>query len=251
MFRKLCIASTLTTALALAQTPTTPSTFEVASIRMVQPHSIDDLVRGIGLTSMNTFPSNRLTFRNITLGLLVTEAYKADTYQIEGGPDWLNQQEYDVVAKAEGDRALTEDEMRPLLRSLLQQRFHLAAHWEDKTVPGYALVVSKGGPKLQPPQPGEHAHAQILPNGIQAYGYSLDSLARILHSPTGRPVVNKTGIAGDYDIQLDYAPPNDPTSTLPNLFTALQEQLGLKLVPQKVPTQILIIDHVDKTPTEN
>ena len=141
--------------------------------------------------------------------------------------------------------------MAPLLQHLLQQRFHLAAHWESRTVPGYELVVAKGGAKLQPAKEGVHPYGQILPDGIQASGYGLDSLAAILHSPTGRPVVNKTGITGTYDIKLDYAPRNDPNSTLPDLFTAIQEQLGLKLVSQKVPAQILVIDHVDQTPTEN
>ena len=232
-------------------TPTPQANFEVASIKMVDPHSLDDLVRGIGVLSFSPLPANRLTIRNAPLGILVAFAFKADSYQIEAKPGSLDSHEYDVIAKAEGDLALTTDEMRPLLQQLLQQRFHLAAHWESRTVPGYELVVAKGGAKLQPAKEGEHSYGQILPDGVQAWGYGLDSLAAILHSPTGRPVVNKTGISGKYDIKLDYAPRDDPNSTLPDLFTALQDQLGLKLVSQKVPVQILVIDHVDQTPTEN
>jgi uncharacterized protein (TIGR03435 family) len=231
--------------------PLPPSNFEVASVKIVPPHSLDDLVRGIGVLSISPLPANRLTFRNAPLGILIAFAYKADSYQIEARPGSLDSHEYDVIAKAEGDRALTRDEMAPLLQHLLEQRFHLAAHWESRTVPGYELVVAKGGAKLQPAKEGVHPYGQILPDGIQASGYGLDSLAAILHSPTGRPVVNKTGITGTYDIKLDYAPRNDPNSTLPDLFTALQEQLGLKLVSQKVPAQILVIDHVDQTPTDN
>lgn len=141
--------------------------------------------------------------------------------------------------------------MQPLLQQLLEQRFHLTIHRESKTVSGYELIIAKGGAKLQPVKEAGNSHAQILPNGLQAWGASMDTLASMLRSPTKRPVVNKTGISGNYDIKLDYAPINDPNSTLPDLFTALQEQLGLKLTAQKVPIEMLVIDHVDRTPTEN
>jgi uncharacterized protein (TIGR03435 family) len=218
---------------------------------MVDGHSIDDLERGVGVTSVSPLPANRLTFRNATLGLLIAYAFKMDSDQIEGKPDWRDSQQYDVNAKAEGDRELTREEMLPLLQHLLQQRFHLATHRESKIVSGYELVVTKGGIKLQPVNDGQTPRGQIAPNGLQVWGSNLDTLASMLRSPAGRPVANKTGISGTYDIKLDYASVNDPNSTLPDLFTALQEQLGLKLVPQKVPVEVLVIDHVDRTPTEN
>jgi uncharacterized protein (TIGR03435 family) len=79
----------------------------------------------------------------------------------------------------------------------------------------------------------------------------MKTLASILERPAGHPVVDKTGIAGNFEIKLRYAPPNDSKSDLPDFFTALQEQLGLKLEPQKVPVEMLVIDHADKIPTEN
>jgi uncharacterized protein (TIGR03435 family) len=255
--RNLYLAAVFLAAHVFAQTATPQPAppplpdFEVASVRMVDTPSMDQLMRRIGMTSVSPLPANRITFHNASLGIIISYAYKVDTYLVEGKPDWLSQQEYDVNAKVEGDLVLTRDEMRPLLQHLLQQRFHLAAHWETRSVPGFELVIAKGGPKLQSPKESPHPYAQILTNGIQTWSTSLDFLAGILHTPAGRTVVNKTGLDGKYDIKLDYAPPNDPDSPLPDLSTALQEQLGLKLVSAKVPVQILVIDHVEKIPTDN
>ena len=96
-------------------------------------------------------------------------------------------------------------------------------------------------------------HAQLLPTEMDAWDISIDTFAHILASPANKPVVDKTGLTGSYDITLKYAPPNDPNanSDLPDIFTAIQEQLGLKLLPAKVPVDYLVIDHVDRTPTEN
>jgi uncharacterized protein (TIGR03435 family) len=233
------------------QVPTPPSTFEVASVRMVEAHSLDDLTRGVGVFSISPFPANLLTVRNVTLGFLMQYAFNVDSDQIAGKPSWLDSQQYDISAKVEGNQKLTRDEMLPLLQHLLEQRFNLTIHRESKTVSGYELVVAKGGPRLQPDKEGQKPRGQILPNGLQAWGFNLDALASMLRRPAERPVTNKTGISGTYDIELDYASANDPNSTLPDLFTALQEELGLKLVPQRIPVEILVIDHVDRVPTEN
>jgi uncharacterized protein (TIGR03435 family) len=97
----------------------------------------------------------------------------------------------------------------------------------------------------------EVRHGRILRGGLRAQNISLQTLAALLRSPTHRPVVDQTGIKGNFDIQLDYAPENAPDSTLPSIFTALQEQLGLKLTSQKVPAETLVVDHVERVPTEN
>lgn len=228
-----------------------PATFEVASIRMVNPASTDEMMRGIGLFSISPYPANQLTIRHATFSLLLSIAFRVDSGQIANKPDWIDSQQYDVVAKVEGDRMLTHDEMVPLVQHLLEQRFHLTVHQESKLIAGYALVIAKGGPKLQPPINKDRHSAQILSNSIQGWGASVDTLAGLLRRPTGDWIVNKTGIAGTYDYELNFAPLNDPNSSLPNVFTALREQLGLKLVPQKVPIDMLVIDHVDKIPTEN
>jgi uncharacterized protein (TIGR03435 family) len=150
--------------------------------------------------------------------------------------------------------------MQPLLKNLLAQRFRLKVHRENRTVSGYEVISAKGGPKLQPAKEGARPkdmpsafHAQLLPNEMDAWGISTETFAHILVSPAGKPVIDKTGLTGSYDIKLSYAPPNDPdaASALPDIFTAIQEQLGLKLVPAKVPVDYLVIDHADRVPTEN
>jgi uncharacterized protein (TIGR03435 family) len=163
----------------------------------------------------------------------------------------MDSQLYDVDAKTPGDRALSREEMRPLLQDLLAQRFHLALHREHKTVSGYELVVAKDGSKLKAAKAGGETHAQILPNGFDAQSASTILLAEILTRSAGEPVVDKTGLAGEYDVRLRHAAANDVNSTLPSIFTAVQEQLGLKLQPDKVPVEYLVVDHADRVPTEN
>lgn len=237
-----------------SQTPAAPPAFEVASIRMVDSsfHSVEDLQKGIGLFSMSSFPTNLFTAKNATLSLLIQIAYNVDTqHQISGQPGWMDSQEYDISAKVEGDQQLTLKQMQPLLQRLLEQRFHLQTHRETTLSSGYALVVAKGGAKLNPGKEGRKPYFQIVPNGLQATHSTAKDLTAALSVAIHQPVVDKTGLTGVYDINLSYAPMNDANSTLPSIFTALQEQLGLKLEPQKVPVETLVIDHADKIPTEN
>ena len=228
----------------------TPS-FEVASIRMVDAHAVEDLRRGIGLFSMSTYPTAHFFIHSTTLDFLVGMAYGIDLQYIQNDRDWMDSQMYDIDARVDGERPLSQQEIRPLLRNLLEQRFHLTAHRTSKLVSGFQLIVAKGGPKLKPAKDGAQIHAQILPNRLDAQSVSITLLAGILTRPAGQPVVDKTGLTGSYDINLTYAPANDPNSTLPSLFTAIQEQLGLKLEPAKVPVDYLVIDYADRVPTEN
>ena len=111
--------------------------------------------------------------------------------------------------------------------------------------------IAKSGPKLKQGTPGKAAGGMILPNGLRNPSASMDSLAGMLVRPLHRPVVNKTGIEGNYNIVLNYAPEGATDASRPSLFTALQEQLGLKLEAQTVTVEVLVIDHVEKVPTEN
>lgn len=223
---------------------TAQTAFEVASVREC-PKDHDSFSQG-------SFPANRLALHNTTLQIAIAIAFGYDSIRISG-PDWLNNQCYTIEAKVDGDKQLSRKEMEPLMQNLLQERFHLVTHHETKTLPGYALVIAKGSPKLHASKEGTESHFYILPNGIDMRHASLATLAGALASQgaAGGPVIDKTGIQGEYDITLHYATVGHPDSNLPDIFTALQEQLGLKLVPQKVPVEILVIDHVDKVPTEN
>ena len=236
---------------ATSQLAPGPTEFEVASIRPVEPHSIEELQRGIGAASVSHFPANLFTADNMPLGVIIQIAFGVDGNRIIGKPDWVDSQLWQISAKVDGDAMLSGEQMRPLLQKLLQQRFDLTAHRESRSVAGFALVVAKGGTKLQGSKDGEKPFFYILSNGVEGRATSMVTLAAVLERPSGRPVIDKTGIAGKYDIKVHYAPADDPKSDLPDLFTAVQEQLGLKLESQKVPVDYLVIDHVERTPTEN
>jgi uncharacterized protein (TIGR03435 family) len=253
---------------ALAQSPA-PATlkFEVASIR---PGCTRGLITSPG----------RVTLNCINLKTLVSRAY--DHYAsgpfvihmfepIEGGPDWTDTELYDINAKAEGNPR--PDLMNgPMMQALLEDRFKLKIHSETRQVPGYALTVVKGGPKLQPsvegtcapyvedsaPPSGKHFcdRAWLTGNVIINFpGASMKTLAQDLSFRVGRPVVDQTGLTGRFDFRVEFSP-DESTPTLhppavPNdagtsIFTALQEQLRLKLEPAKEPLDVIVIDHVEQ-----
>jgi len=230
-----------------AQTPAPAPAFEVASIRL---SNSDPVPFDASNEPLSRFPNNRFYSRNLPLTLVLGIAFGVDQRRIDGASAWLSTQNYFIEAKVDGDRQLTKEQMQPLLQNLLAQRLGLKAHLESRLVAGYEMVVAKGGAKLQPTK-GESGFGSITPNQLSGSKVDAPSLAQFLSYAVHQPVVDKTGLTGSYDIKLSYAPPNDPNSTLPDIFTAVQESLGLKLEPAKVPVDYLIIDHIDRTPTEN
>jgi uncharacterized protein (TIGR03435 family) len=188
--------------------------------------------------------------------MLIQMAFRVEESQILGRPAWLGVDRYNITAKVEGGKGLAFGQLKAPLQQLLAQRFGLAVHHEMKDIQGYAMVVTKSGAKLQklPVTDETSDRGYLLPGGVRGKQVSVEWLAAMLALKVGRPVVDKTGIEGNYDIKLVYAPdtgelPAD--SSLPSIFTALQEQLGLKLEPQKVAVEMLVIDHVERVPTEN
>lgn len=181
---------------------------------------------------------------------MIQMAYGVTWNQISG-MEKLGKNHYDISAKAEDGVVITPETLKPRLRQLIEQRFKLATHRETKEFPGYALVVAKGGSKLRPAKKGSTAYGMVYPGGMRLPNTSMDGLGTFLASPLGRPVIDQTGIQGDYEIQLDCARDGDANSPLPSIFTALQEQLGLKLEPRKVPVELLVIDRVETVPSEN
>jgi uncharacterized protein (TIGR03435 family) len=245
----LILAATLSCFQTASQTPPTPPPeFEAVSIHMVDPNTVENPSR----SSKSSFPTNLFTMKSAPLTFLIQFAYNIDRQEyISAMPDWMESQAYDVSAKVEGDRQLTLEQMRPMLQRLLEQRFHLVFHRETKLTSGFELIAAKGGPKLQPSKDDSKPSAQMLPNRLDATHMDIAHFAGILAHRADQPAVDKTGLTGIYDFKLSYAPANDPNSNLPDFFTALQEQLGLKLESRKVPVEFLVIDHVDKIPTEN
>jgi uncharacterized protein (TIGR03435 family) len=215
--------------------------FEVASVKLAPAG---------GMTAISPPGAAKFSAMNVSLDVLIGMAYGIDSRRISGRPGWFDSQMYDVIAKPEGPGGLSYEQMRPMLQQLLADRLKLAIHREKKPAPGYALVVAKGGPKLKK-SAGESDKRYILPRGLLCNNATLELLAGMLAGPAGRPVVDKTGIAGNYDIELRYAPESAGDTTLPSLFTALEEQAGLKLEAAKVEVEMVVIDHVERAPTEN
>jgi uncharacterized protein (TIGR03435 family) len=236
-----------------------PKEFEVASIK--PSNASGPMSRGV---RVQMAPGGRLNESNITVKFLIQQAYNVKDFQISGGPAWINSERYDLVAKADGDVGRM-DQIRPLIQKLLADRFQLTIHRDTKELPIYALVVGKNGPKLKE-SAANNPGPQIRVNRglIDGQGMGMDMLANQLSVPLGRTVLDKTGLKGQYDIKLEFTPedgpghgPGDgpeaappPDTAGPSIFTALQEQLGLKLETSKGPVQIIIIDRVEK-PTEN
>jgi len=213
-------------------------------------------------------PGGRFVARNSSLESLIAFAYQIDNFQFSGAPDWLDSERYDIEAKASED--LTSASMRPMLQALLEDRLQLKFHHETKEEALYALLVGKTG-KLQdagecstpppPPNPGEPpppgcGSLITLRGRIIAEKVPLARSVAALASLTERMVLDETNLTGKYDIDLRYAPDIDtPGQTQadrnsPSLFTALQEQLGLKLESKKGPVEMFVIDHVER-PSEN
>jgi uncharacterized protein (TIGR03435 family) len=239
---------------ALAQ-PTSPqstaaaarSAFEVASIRLHPDpitFSADPSVHGAGVVGTAS-----------TILDLIEEAYELRGDQISGGPTWVKSDHYDIAAKAEGESPITKGELRQMLRSLLADRFQLKFRRERRETAVYELVLGKGVPKLKPPDVTGHGFVEATSSGLhmEASNGSMAQLATQLSVTAGRPVIDKTGLAEHYAYKLDWFPANrdpEPDSNVPNMFTAVQEQLGLKLESGKAQIEMFVIDHVEK-PSEN
>lgn len=231
----------------IAQLPSSSATFEVATVKpapQADPNTGSWSVPGTG----------RFTATHVSLALLVQLAYGVDRSQIVNKPDWLDTNLYDIVARPEDGIRLNRDELKPRLQSLLHQRFHLVAHTETRSIRGYALIVAKDGPHLTPTKgdhfPGFRIH--VGSGDMRGFNWSMPQLAKYLTPASGFPVIDQTGITGSYDVGFSYNPePDADDSTLPSLDAALEQATGLLLKPQKVPVEVIVIDSVDKVPTEN
>ena len=238
--------------------------FEVASIKLNKS--------GSG-SSHADFDHGRFTATNEGIrGLIQYDAYGVAGPQIEGGPAWLASERFDIEAKVDDATAAAMERLGPeerrqvkqqLIEQLLSDRFKLAVHWETKDLPVYALVRAKGGAKLTPSSDTSGSSGTSSNRGhLKASGVTMARLAEtltgILNREVGRIVVDRTGIEGRYDLALEWSPDDGSSSSAssdsqgsgPSIFTALEEQLGLKLESSKGPVKILVIDRVEQ-PSEN
>ena len=223
-------------------TPTSATadpTFEVASVR---PNHTGDVSSG------EHTGRGRLTVTNDTLKQLILVAFDVKDFQIEGGPRWLDSDRYDIVATTGSSEQITNQQLRPLLQALLADRFQLKAHRETKEMSIYSLVVAKNGPKLTEHTGGGAGDSSTNPStgNIRAANVTMTTLANSLSQVMGRPVIDNTDLKTNFDYKLVWAPPEQMNSTAPSIFTALKEQLGLRMESTKGPVEMLIIDSAEK-----
>jgi len=264
----------------VAGTASKVPTFEVASIK---PNKSDT-----GMSLLRNTPVG-FSASNISLKAVIQYAYGVEENQILGAPGWLGSERFDMEAKVSSSDTdalhnLNPDQLRLMLQPLLADRLQLKVHTEARDLPVLVLVVTKGGPKLHEAKPGD-----TYPNGLKGFdggggpgmmlmrpgqltaqGVDLPFVAKQLSQQLGRTVQDKTGLTGKYDFTMQWKPDRDPSpmpgapqpgqqgpgatlstdSSEASIFTALQEQLGLKLESRKAPVEVLVIDHVE-APSEN
>jgi uncharacterized protein (TIGR03435 family) len=227
-----------------AQTAPERPAYEAASVKLN--------ISGSGGTDTDG-TRGQIMIRNMTLHRLVELAYSVSPAQVVG-PDWMENVRFDVTAKYPPDANAADRWL--MLRALLEERFKLAVHRESREVQGYALVVAKGGFKLKPVEAGENDtdHAGGRVQTLTAKSTSIASLAGLAARYLGAVVIDKTGIDGVYDFQLRWTSDGENTDNAdaPPLFpVAIQETLGLRLQAQKVPAEVIVVDHAERIPTEN
>jgi len=237
-----CGVLLLVVSTAFGQTAAAPA-FESASIHLSAKRFGSSLQYQLGSLSAMTWPRQ-----------LIQAAYGVADYQVIGGPAWLASDRYDVEAKAANPNA-TKAEMNAMLQNLLAERFKLQFHRETRDIDVYDLVVDPSGPKMKPLKDGEDFHCPAdlsvvcgLTNPYQLAGF--------LRGVTEKPVFDKTGMTGRYNILLSfnvYAPKGKPSPkgyNKPLLEDALRDQLGLQLVPRKDTLPVLVVDSIER-PSEN
>jgi bla regulator protein BlaR1 len=257
-----------------AQTATEPTGFEVASIRPSDPAA--------GGMDIGIAPGGLFTARNVTLKALIQQAYDVRDFQVSGGPSWLDTQRYDIVAKGNGvsvpeddmrkmtdaERQVFEQQFRLKVQALLTDRFQLKVHRVTREIPIYALSVARNGPKIQAVADSDITRSGLSmrrgdtgQSEITGTRVPLASLVKALSNQVGRTVLDQTGLKGNYDFKLVFAPdlgqqagpgvgavdrPSAVDREGPSIFTALQEQLGLRLDAQKGLVEAMVIDSAEK-----
>jgi uncharacterized protein (TIGR03435 family) len=243
----------------VAQAPAARPRFDAFEVATIKPAETD-LKRGHFIKMES---DNRFIEQDYTLKQLVAAAYDLNQKTISGGPPWLDSDHFDIEALTPGNVRPTHDEQMAMMRSLLAERFKLAFHRERKEFPCYQLVVAKGGPALKPTTAAADAPVVVGPGVVYPQKVVLparnaamsDFVSLLQRALMDRPVVDKTGLSGRYDFDLEWAP--DETqfggaipvagddAPSPPLFTALQQQLGLRLLATRGPVDAMVIERAE------
>jgi uncharacterized protein (TIGR03435 family) len=265
----LCVISVPSLGLAQSLAPPTTSAPAQAlayDIVTIKPHG-----QGSGWNLADT--PDGYSGQNVSLLKLVQEAYGDDHFArdpklVTGGPSWIDKDKFDLEAKFDptevsNAKNLSYRQKADMLRAVLADRFQLKIHFETKEFPVYDLVIAKDGPKFTETKPGDvvvfkgvqicERHSDVNFN-FSGVGCRLRDLEPVFRYASGRTVIDHTGLTGRYDIKLRFAPlntpENSPIADRPLIFTALPEQLGLKLEPATAPLDVLVIDSAEK-PSDN
>jgi uncharacterized protein (TIGR03435 family) len=233
----------------LAQSANAPPAFDVASVKRAEGGGpAGDIAR-----NMDSSPGH-FAMRNVPLRFAIEWAYDLKDYEISG-PEWIKADErYDIIANAPG---ASEAQMRQMLQTLLVQRFQMKLHRETKELPVYALLPGKGAPKFKEAAADEETGISGAATGANFQHQPISRFTFLLTRRMDRPVLDLTGLKGFYDFTVDLSglgfngnPPavdNDG----PSIFTAVQNDLGLKLEARKQPIEIFVLDSASKAPIEN
>jgi uncharacterized protein (TIGR03435 family) len=250
--------------------------FEVMSIKRNQ-------LGGPG--SFGVEPGGRLAVVNMPVGMLIWISHKVQPFQIVGAPDWINAERYDIRAKPAEGTSSDRDTLLTMVRQMLSDRFQLKVRAERREMPIYKLLrvdpdaavartmkrsqancaaqAARGGPPSATPPPGGRCTVMIRPGGgATIVGYPMTELARMLGPMVNRVVADETGLEGNWDLELEFEPPAPPVGfgppaeppgpagDAPSIFTALREQLGLKLESARGPVDVFLIDRIER-PSED
>jgi len=257
--RGVCAAAVMVGAVVCLGAQTIPSvqptakdahaSFEVAAIKRSDP---DDKSHRFEIHG------RRIVIENQTVQTMIEMSYGVHARQIVNGPSWIETERFDAEGVPEGEVPPDVAQFQALVRSLLAERFGLKLHTEKREMARYTLTVAKGGPKIEPTKsvvaalPSIRAGGNKTSHSLQMENVSMEDVAKQLQGELDRPVVDETGLKGRYDFTLKWlradAPvaADDADSALPVLFTAIQEQAGLKVEPSKGDVDVLTIDHVER-----
>ncbi len=237
---------TLTLLLCTAAFAQTPQAFDVASIRPNHSGSTD--------SNVDSTAGGRLTITNETLRELIKLAFSVKDYEITGAPGWIDSERYDIAAKTASAVKVSLEDEKSLLRALLGDRFSMKSHVEQKEGTIYTLRIGKDGSRLTRHDDGTGTKARASCGHLLGGRVTTAVLATMLSRQLEHDVADDTGLPGKYDFQLDWTPDAGPcpgaTADQPSIFTAVQQQLGLRLESAKGPVEILVIDHI-QAPSEN
>lgn len=261
----------LTSLSTLAQTTATPS-FEAASIKQ-------NTGPANGTGTVRILPGGRLRAENALVRALIQNAYEVKPFEIVGGPPWIDSARYDIEATAAGEP--NDSEAHRMMQALLEERFRLRVHRETRIVPVYTLNAAKNGLKLAAPAEGDCVAPGPIPNParlpcgrvmariqmpiarLEGARVGMADLARVLSNLLWKPVIEATGYTAKFDMKVEFAAddaigilagPYRPDAALPtpvqpggvSIFTAFQEQLGLKIESSKGPVEVLLIDRIER-----